>query len=52
MKFKYNLKAIEILKLLGYTKPTQNTIILNNIKIPSMLQEFLNLVGKSSLFST
>lgn len=52
MKFKYNLTAIEILKILGYTKNTQNTMILNNIKIPSILQESLSLVGKSSLFST
>ena len=46
---KYNLTAIEILKIFGYTKQGN---IATNIKIPSVLHDFLSLATNCSLFST
>lgn len=57
MAIKYDLTAIEMLRLLGYTEPVGKMRLEefekeNNVKLPSLLLEFLSLAWDNSLFST
>lgn len=57
MSFRYDLTAVELLKLLGYTEPVGKDALAqaereNNLKLPPALFEFLSLAADSPLFST
>lgn len=57
MGIKYNLSAIEIIKLLGYTEPAGKTTLEqfeneNEIKLPSCLFEFLSITFQNPMFAT
>lgn len=57
MSVKYNLSPTEILKLLGYTEPAAKDELElfekeNNLKLPTLLFDFLNLARNNPLFST
>lgn len=57
MKFNYDLSAVEILKLLGYSEPIGKDTLLkaereNNLKLPSILFEFWSLTADCPLFKT
>lgn len=57
MGFRYDLTAVEILKLLGYTEPVGKDALLlaeceKNLKLPPILFEFLSLAADSPLFKT
>ena len=55
MSFRYDLTAVEILKLLGYTEPVGKDTLLQaerekNLKLPPALFEFWSLAADSTLF--
>lgn len=57
MSFRYDLTAVEILKLLGYTEPVGKDALLQaehdkNVKLPPALFEFWSLAADSPLFGT
>ena len=57
MSFRYDLTAVEILKLLGYTEPVGKDTLLQaerekNLKLPPALFEFWSLAADSTLFET
>ena len=57
MSFRYDLTAIEILRLLGYTEPVGKDVLLKaeqekNLKLPPALFEFWSLAADSPLFKT
>lgn len=57
MSFRYNLTAVDILKLLGYTEPVGKDALLQrerekNLKLPPALFEFWSLAADSPLFET
>ena len=57
MSFKYDLTAVEILRLLGYTEPVGKAVLLKaecekNLKLPPILFEFWSLAADSLLFKT
>ncbi len=57
MSFKYDLTAVEILKLLGYMEPVGKDALLQaerekNLKLPFALFEFWSLAADSPLFET
>lgn len=57
MSFRYDLTAVQILNLLGYTEPVGKDALSQaekekNIKLPSALFEFLSLAADSPLFKT
>ena len=57
MSFRYDLTAIDILKLLGYTEPVGRDALLKtecekNLKLPPILFEFWSLAADSPLFKT
>ena len=57
MSFRYDLTAIEILRLLGYTEPVGEAALLKaeqekNLKLPPALFEFWSLAADSPLFKT
>lgn len=57
MSFRYDLTAIEILKLLGYTEPVGKAALLKaeqekDLKLPPALFEFWSLAADSPLFET
>lgn len=57
MSFRYDLTAVEILKLLGYTEPVAKDTLLQaerekNLKLPPALFEFWSLAAGSPLFET
>ena len=57
MSFRYDLTAVEILKLLGYTEPVGKDTLLQaerekNLKLPPALFEFWSLAADSTLFES
>ena len=57
MSFRYDLTAVDILKLLGYTEPVGKEALLRaegekNLKLPPALFEFWSLAADSPLFKT
>ncbi len=57
MSFKYDLTAVEILRLLGYTEPVGKDVLLKaeqekDLKLPPALFEFWSLAADSPLFKT
>ena len=57
MSFQYDLTAVEILKLLGYTEPVGKDALLQaerekNLKLPPALFEFWSLAADCPLFRT
>ena len=57
MSFRYDLAAVDILKLLGYTEPVGKEALLRaerekNLKLPPALFEFWSLAADSPLFKT
>lgn len=57
MAIKYHLTPLEIVKLLGYTEPTAKEELEqfekeNNLKLPTLLFDFLSIARNNPLFST
>ena len=57
MAIKYHLTPLEIVKLLGYTKPAAKEELQqfeqeNNIKLPTQLFDFLSYARNNPLFSS